>query len=289
MSMLRSLCLMVLLCSSLAEAVRAEPFSYDFERFTASGDPGTLVDDFNDGTLAPLWVIKEGTAVESGGTLTLSDPGTSFNIIDLSNGLNLLTELSQVLVDPSSGASAADGFGDFVLEVELLQTVLPVGHFVALTFGAGLDQAFSVAYTNTPPDIAAIAGVSAGLLFQLAEIDVAVNGVTELVANSIQVQQVLTTAGAITGNIHLRLAFTDATDTFTATASQDGGASFFFVGSGTANTTGWVGGWLIGADSRTIVPAPVPALAPSSLALLATLLVLGLAALGTKTVVGRAG
>src|SRR5262249_31018284 len=71
-------------------------FSSSVDRFEVDGntfgaEDGTLdfVDEFDNGTIAPDWSPLLGTNVESGGVVTLKNPGTDYTIgsvsVDVSN------------------------------------------------------------------------------------------------------------------------------------------------------------------------------------------------------------
>src|SRR5262245_19261702 len=75
---------------SMPRTASALPFSSSVQRFEADGNvygsaDGVfdLVDEFDDGVLAPNWAILLGTAVESGGVLTLRDPGLQVPLVGL--------------------------------------------------------------------------------------------------------------------------------------------------------------------------------------------------------------
>src|SRR5262245_13279557 len=90
----------------------ALPFSSSVQRYEADGNAyGSadgvfdLVDEFDDGVLAPNWAVLLGTAVESGGVLTLRDPGVTIPLVGLPQ------EISTV----ESTEELANGQGNFVI------------------------------------------------------------------------------------------------------------------------------------------------------------------------------
>lgn len=257
----------------LATSSHATTFAYDIERFSASGNHvGTFVDEFDDGVLTN-WTVK-GTAVESGGVVTLSDPGYPLQLLNQSTGLDLTLESSQI--QQSGIPVMQDGYGDFTLEVAFSHVILPQDHYLGLGFGLG-GQIVAVTYANWGTEIAANSpGVSSGFGFTLHDLEDVTVVSSQITASSIATQQVLTTSGAITGDIVLRLSFDDASNVFTASASQDGGFNYIDIGQTTAYDTDWFGYFNITADPREIAVVPEPTTG------LLTMLGLGLLALGVE-------
>src|SRR5262245_14480030 len=104
--------LTVLVVSSAPRIASALPFSSSVQRFEADGNAyGSadgvfdLVDEFDDGVLAPNWAPLIGTAVESGGVLTVRDPGLTVPLVGLTQ------EISTV----ESTEELANGAGNFVV------------------------------------------------------------------------------------------------------------------------------------------------------------------------------
>ena len=88
----------------------------------------TIFDDFNDGSLDPAWNgTIFGTAVESGGTLTLSNPGF-FGFLPAP----LINESSVV----SGHGIGANFSGDFTATSRWLQTVPTLSQGMNLAFGS---------------------------------------------------------------------------------------------------------------------------------------------------------
>ena len=101
-----------LLLSLAPSVARALTFSASLDRFEADGNTyGSadgvfdLVDEFDDGTLAPNWVVLLGTVFESGGVLTVRDPG----------GRAGLPRPPQELSTVESTAELENGEGNFTL------------------------------------------------------------------------------------------------------------------------------------------------------------------------------
>ena len=74
---------------------RALSFSASVDRFEADGNvygsadgAFDLVDEFDDGALAPAWAPLLGTVVESGGVLTARDPGVVLAFLGLPQELS---------------------------------------------------------------------------------------------------------------------------------------------------------------------------------------------------------
>src|SRR5262245_66445610 len=104
--------LTVLVVSSAPRIASALPFSSSVQRFEADGNAyGSadgvfdLVDEFDDGVLAPNWAVLLGTAIESGGALTVRDPGVTAPLVGV----------SQEITTVESEEELANGLGGVVI------------------------------------------------------------------------------------------------------------------------------------------------------------------------------
>ena len=86
-------------------AAAVESFEYTAERVEVDGNVfgprdgvADLVDEFDDGVLAPLWAVSSGTVTESAGLLRLASPGLPIAI----------PGLLPVYIESSSAGSTGD-------------------------------------------------------------------------------------------------------------------------------------------------------------------------------------
>lgn len=117
----------VLLFAWPAEAFHTV-FDYAVQRFEADGNAfgpadgvPDLVDEFDDGSLAPLWQVSSGTAEESGGLLHLKNPGTHFDI-------GYTIDVSEV----TGAVKLVDGGGDFTV-TSMWEAIPRAGDFIHMT------------------------------------------------------------------------------------------------------------------------------------------------------------
>jgi hypothetical protein len=199
----------------LRAAASHHVFSSSVDRFEVDGntfgaEDGTLdfVDEFDNGTIAPDWSPLLGTNVESGGVVTLKNPGTDYTIgsvsVDVSNIEN---------EDP-----VVDGSGDFTATtywVPSLPATDQEFHFQLYELGSVIEAAgLSVgsASAAVPPGVVgpsitmAVTQVLGGSFNQSASVSIDPND--------------------ITGQIVLRISVDDATNMMTGSFSLDGGATF---------------------------------------------------------------
>src|SRR5262245_7986216 len=100
----------MLLCAWPAAAFHTV-FDYAVERFEADGNAfgpadgvPDFVDEFDDGSVPPDWVVPVGTAEESGGVLHLKNPGQHIDV-------GYTVDVSEVL----GSTLLVDGGGDFTI------------------------------------------------------------------------------------------------------------------------------------------------------------------------------
>jgi hypothetical protein len=209
--------------------VDATPYSFSVDRFHVVGNlPGDIVDEFDDGVLDP-WNIQVGTAVESGGVVTFSDPGEVADYFQ--DNLHVTQERSSVEVEAATGVFAvADGSGDFVVESRWL-TVLPdlnLGYGMTFHYPPSeFDQVWIGIYNLEAlalPLLGAPAGTVSGSYISFIRISPGPG--TGLYNLTFEYQAVPVVASDITGDIVFRLLFDDTANSFSATYSLDGGSTF---------------------------------------------------------------
>lgn len=191
-------------------------FSYSVDRFEVDGnvfgpEDGTLdyVDEFDNGTIAPDWSPLLGTNVESGGVVTLKDPGTDYTIGGVS------VDVSNIENEEAVG----NGSGDFTATAYWLPSLALTDqefHFQLYELGPVIESAgLSVgsASAAVPP---AIVGPS------ISQALTQISGTYD----TLQYDTVAIDPNDVTGQIVLRISFDDATDTITNSFSLDGGSTF---------------------------------------------------------------
>lgn len=225
------------------------PYSFDVDAFSVP-ERG-IFDDFDDGVLSPSWNGNNlGTSVESGGTLTLSNPGAfgflptpivnEFSIID---GQGISIDLS----------------GDFTATSVWLPSVPAFSQSMNMTLGSldfvtGLVHQLTVGVSDRPSGVASVLGGDAGLTVDVLDVVRDAGGnIVSLSRSSLPIS-----AAAITDDILLQLVFDDAADTLTPQVSLDGGATTLSP----FTSVPWqfqFGGFALAATS-TVIPEPGTAL-----------------------------
>ena len=202
---------------------RALGFSSSVERFEADGNvygsaDGVfdLIDEFDDGVLAPNWAPLLGTALESGGRLTLTSPGITVPL------LGLPQEISAV----ESAAELQNGEGSFTITSYWDPTPLPENRqFFFQLYGitpGGVPVIEASGITVNHFDAATAAGAGAPAGWSIGRQRFFASGSQEPPVQDYVAIDPL----ELTGPIVLRLSFDDATDLLTASFSLDGGTTF---------------------------------------------------------------
>lgn len=195
-------------------------FSGSVDRFEIDGNvfgpaDGTLdqVDEFDNGTLAPEFGPLLGTAVESGGVLTMKNPGVDIGLVE---GVSLDISNVENLVDVENDA------GDFVATSYWVPTLPAVNtgiHFELYGIGPTDIEAAGLTLGHNDADNAAGQNVPVGYSISQNVTFINETGVP-------QSDTIAFDAGDVTGPIVLRMAFDDDTDTLTCSFSFDGGTTF---------------------------------------------------------------
>jgi hypothetical protein len=84
----------------------ADRFEADGNAYGAADGVADFVDEFDDGTLAPDWAVLLGTAVESGGVMTLKNPGVDIALV-FGVGLDISSAENEVELE--------NGLGNFTI------------------------------------------------------------------------------------------------------------------------------------------------------------------------------
>ncbi len=231
----------------------AAPYNFGLKHFTVEGNlPGTASDDFDDGSLAPLWEIDDPTVVESGGVASFSGPG--FNELFPLGSLQISSEMSYMSSISSGGLGMANGAGDFLGTSTWTATVPGINQLFTMGVGnEAADEDVTIGVYNFGQDVADFFGIPQGL-------GVFFGRFGDVGSGDFDAQGVAVLPGDITGDVLLSLAFSDDSNQYAGTFSLDGGASFLspfsFVSSG---ADGQALDWYLGAESWEVTTVPIPA------------------------------
>jgi len=185
-------------------------FDYAVERFEADGNAfgpsdgvPDLVDEFDDGSLAPLWALGIGTAEESNGALHLKSPGVHVDI-------GYTIDVSEV----TGTAKLVDGGGDFTI-TSTWNAIPGAGDFIhmSLFLTGGTTGPDGWEFLNL-----LLHNTSDGLLWIYQSYG---KGYAVTDGESTRVSLGLASAGPV-----FRIAFDDDTNLVTLSLSLDGGVSF---------------------------------------------------------------
>ena len=234
-----------LMVLATAASAQTQPFSFSVESFSVP-ERGVF-DGFDDGLIDPAWSDPiTGTVVESGSTLTLSNPGaTGF--------------LPAPLVSEVSGISGRglqlDFGGSFTATSIWTQQVPNLGEGVNLSLGSLNSSTnhvhqLSIGISNTLPAVASVLGGGAGLGVSVLSVvrDSQAGNILSVSRTTIPVL-----AAEITGDVHLALSFDDVANTLQPLYSLDGGAMLLSAG-GPIDWDFLGGGFALTASST--VPEP---------------------------------
>ena len=248
----------------MATHVEARSYSFSVDRFQVFGNlPNGNFDEFNDGVLDP-WTIQGGTAVESSDVLTLSNPGQVENF--LQNNLEVTQERSSVEVSATTGAFAvAEGSGDFTVESRWLPVLPDLNLSYGMTFHyppTEFDQV-RIGIDNIDALNLSLLGAPEGMLpgSYISFLQISPQPGMGLLNLSFEYQAVPVAAEDITGDIVFQLIFNDATDSFSAAFSLDGGSTFTqpFSPFSIPSLSGSIDPFVeLEVISKTVRPVPVP-------------------------------
>jgi len=233
-------------------SANAASYSFSVDHFRVVGNlPGDVSDDFNDGSIAPLWEVFEPTIVESGGMLTFSNPGTTVTPIQIGGQSILSSEMSYIGSKSPGSLQMQNGSGDFLGASTWSATIPDSNQFYTMGINdVTADEDFSIGIYNFDTTLASAFGVPEG-------IGVFFGRFGDVGTGDFDVQGISLVPSDITDNIVLSLSFIDATDLFSGAFSLDGGVTFLTPYSSIA-TSSVVHefDWYLGAESFTV---PVPA------------------------------
>ena len=212
-------CAVLFLTTGLEAAPSAYTFSLD--RFHISGNlPGDATDEFDDGVVAP-WSIDNGTVIESGGLLRLTNPGD----IDTypMGGYLVTTEESEASLS-GAGFHIEDGAGDFVATSTWVTGAPLLNQLFLMECDNKLtpsgQHSVQIAVHNIDPSVAsAVPG------FQWPG-GLSVSFLDDVGDTAVGFQSVPISPADITGDILLSLSFNDTTNQFTGAFSLNGGSTF---------------------------------------------------------------
>jgi hypothetical protein len=204
----------VLLCPWPAAAFHTV-FDYTVERFEADGNAfgpadgvPDLVDEFDDGSLAPVWQVAIGTAEESDGVLHLKSPGVHVPVGAVTYDVSEVQSLVK-LVDGGGDFTITSGWGAIPRAGDFIHMTL------LLTGGTTAPDSFEFLnlVLQNPNDGHLWISQSYGKGYELTG------------GTSTTVDAAAATAGPV-----LRIAFDDDTNLATLSISLDGGVSFITPG-----------------------------------------------------------
>ncbi len=239
-------------------------FDYAVERVEVDGNvhgpaDGTvdLVDEFDDGVLAPLFGALWGTSFETDGALHIASPGFHYE----ASGQPFTLDQSEVM----GSVLLQEGAGNLTARVVWRPAAIGTNHYLhASWFASGGDGigTIGLALTNFDAELAALftPPQPPGLLMQAHA--VRVHGLFDLETIVLDPQPVAYDSAS--GAIVMQLDYDDSARTIAVSFSLDGGATFQspfaaplpavgFDGSGAG-----VGRLIIGADPYDVAPPPPP-------------------------------
>lgn len=204
-------------------------FSFRVDRFEIDGNvngsgnadgSADLIDEFDNGDLAPNWQVLWGTVAEHDGYVFLTNPGSHYAEADL--WPDLVFDQSVVFTAFPLG----DGLGDFVASSTWEADPVTINNyncFLMLASGSTLiREIVGPCVSNLDPAVAAIIGYPSGLAISQAHLRVPQMGSPDwLPPQTISIQP-----EDVTGQIAFRIAFDDASNTVSTSISLDGGSTF---------------------------------------------------------------
>jgi hypothetical protein len=202
--------------AALTYSSSCDLFAVDGNEFGSADGAFDYVDEFDDGTLAPAWTLLLGTAVESGGTVTVRNPGVTIPL-----GTGGVLEISTI---ENEEHGIADGAGDFTM-ISDWGVVLPATNsefHMQLYSISPIIEAAGITVNNTSPEVAAAQpGGIAGYSVSQSVTQGFGDDFTVVQANAVPIS-----AASVTGHVILRMTFDDATNMLTCAFSLDDGQTF---------------------------------------------------------------
>ncbi len=196
------------------------------DRFEVIGNlAGTAVDEFDDGVLNP-WSLadQEATVIESGGWLTLSQPGEpGVGVLLAPGGVEIVEEFCfvETSANPGGAFPVVDGGGDFTATSRWGSTTPATNMICNMNLdcdsGDGQND-ISLGIANFEPAVAEAFGVPSGLAVIMMQ-DSGESASRVLAAVSISESDII-------DDILIRLAFDDAANEISGAFSPNGGATF---------------------------------------------------------------
>jgi len=237
---------------TMSANVNAATYSFSVDSFQMAGNlPVSVVDDFNNGSIAPLWEVFDPTVVESGGTVTFSNPGTTVSSLQIGGLSNISSEMSYIGSTSPGQLQMQNGAGSFLGTSTWISATPNTNQFFTMIISNIVaDEDISIFVSNYDSVFANAFGVPQGLSITFGRFK-------DVATGDFNVQGVSILPGDITGDILLSLAFDDTTDLFQGAYSLDGGTTFLSPFSAiAASSTVQEMGWNLGAESFTVVPLP---------------------------------
>jgi hypothetical protein len=232
-------------------------FSYQVDRFEASS-VATFVDEFDDGNISG-WLHPYGTAVESDGVLTLSNPGDHDSSYE---------ECCSIMLDSSGvqwpSTDLASFHDDFYAASwwEPIIPDLPGGFYTMFLAYPTVGDDWSewehliVGIGNWSAEISAAMGAPEGLFVGQAHFSYSGAAPAELLS----FYGVPISAGEVTGDIVFKIEFDHASNQLSSAFSLDGGTIFSAPFTAIDAPPAQGGHWNLYGDPATYIPEPSTAL-----------------------------
>jgi len=188
-------------------------FEVDGNEFGSADGVFDFIDEFDNGTSAPEWGVLLGTAVESGGKVTMRNPGVAVQL-----GPATL-EISTIEAEEHG---ISDGSGDFTMTSDW-GTTLPGTNsefHMQLYAISPIIEAAGLTVNNLSPEVAQ-GGQLTGYSVTASVTQGFGGSFTTIESHSVAISP-----ASITGHIVLRMTFDDATNMLTCAFSLDDGTTF---------------------------------------------------------------
>ncbi len=237
---------------SMIGDVDAATYSFSVDSFQVAGNlPVSVVDDFNDGSIGPLWEVYDPTVVESGSTVTFSNPGTTVSSTQIGSLSNISSEMSYIGSMSPGQLQMQNGAGNFLGTSTWISAAPNTNQFFTMSIShIAADEDITISIYNFDSVFANAFGVPQGL-------GVSFGRFKDVGTGDFSVQGISILPSDITGDILLSLGFDDAADLFNAGYSLDGGTTSFSPFSTIAASSAVQElGWNLGAESFAVVPIP---------------------------------